>query len=229
MPDPLLSRRSFGADTALQQVTSLAGVTVKGADGVSIALERHGQMTTVAASDDTGRRMDAHQYATGEGPCLEAVTEGRWIHSESLADEQRWPAFVPRAIDEGIASVLSSPLLVSSIPVGALNVYSRMGWTFGPFERDVAVNFASHAAAILGEIAEIEEDQGAKISAALTSRDIIAMAQGVLMTRLGVSAHAAAAELYRAARRKEITVRAEAVAVLDSTGADRSGPGEDRG
>jgi hypothetical protein len=186
-------------------------------------------MATVAASDDTVRRMDVHQYATGEGPCLAAAAEGRWLHSESLADEERWPAFVPRAIEEGIASILSTPLLVSTVSVGALNMYSRTGWAFGPVERDVALLFATHAAELLGEVVEFDEDQGVRISAALTSRDIIAMAQGVHMSRLGVSAEAAAGELYRAARDKEITVRAEAVAVLDSTRADGDRPGERRG
>lgn len=223
------TRPSGLVDAALRLVTSLASVTVRGADGVSITLERHGQMTTVAASDDTVRRMDVHQYATGEGPCLAAAAEGRPLHSESLADEERWPVFVPRAIDEGIASILSTPLLVSALSVGALNMYSRTGWAFGPFERDVAALFATHASDILGEVAEVDEDQGVRISAALTSRDIISMAQGVHMSRLGLSADAAAAELYRSARSKEITVRAEAVAVLDSTRADGAGPEETRG
>lgn len=223
------TRPSGLVDAALRLVTSLASVTVRGADGVSVTLERHGEMTTVAASDDTVRRMDVHQYATGEGPCLAAAAEGRWLLSESLADEDRWPVFVPRAIEEGIASILSTPLLVSALPVGALNMYSRTGWAFGPFERDVAALLATHAADILGHVAEVDEDQGVRISAALTARDIIAMAQGVHMSRLGVSADAAAAELYRTARRKEITVRDEAVAVLDSTRADSDEPGEHRG
>lgn len=210
-------------DAALRLVTSIASVTVRGADGVSITLERHGQMTTVAASDETVRRMDVHQYATGEGPCLAAAAEGRWLHSGSLADEERWPLFVPRAVGEGIASILSTPLLVSAVSVGALNIYSRAAWAFGLFERDVASLFAVHAADILSEAADFDEDQGVRISAALTTRDLIAMAQGVHMSRLGVSAEAAAAELYRTARGKAITVRDEAVAVLDST---REGGGE---
>lgn len=208
-------------DASLRLVTSLASVTVRGVDGVSITLERRGRLTTVAATDDTVRRMDDHQYATGEGPCLAAAASGRWFHSESLAGEVRWPAFVPRAIEEGIASVLSTPLLVSTLPVGALNMYSRTGWAFGPFERDAATLFATHAADLLGEAAELDEDQGVRISAALTSREVIAMAQGVHMSRLGLSADDAAAELYRAARTKEITVRAEAVAVLASTRSPR--------
>lgn len=204
-------------DAALRLVTALASYTVHQADGVSVTLERRGRMTTVAASDHTIRRMDDHQYATGEGPCLAAAAEGQPFHSEFLAEEDRWPVFVPLAIDEGILSILSNPLFVSSRPVGALNIYSRTSWAFGPVERQVAALFADHAADILSEAITFDEQQGVRITEALTAREIIAMAQGVHMARLGISAEAAAAELHRTARAREVTVRAEAVAVLDST------------
>ena len=216
-------------DAALRLVTHLASLTVRGADGVSITLDRQGRMTTVASSDDTIRRMDGHQYATGEGPCLAAASEGVWFHSESLADEERWPDFVPRALEEGIASIMSTPLLVSAVPVGAINMYSRTGAAFGPDERRVAAFFAKRSADILGEAVELDEQQGVRISAALTSRETIAMAQGVHMSRLGISADAAAAELYRSARSKQITVRTEAVAVLASTGSGGSGSDDSDG
>lgn len=224
------STRSAGlVDAALRLVAQLASLTVRGADGVSITLERHGRMMTAASSDETIRRMDDHQYTTGEGPCLAAASRGVWFHSTRLADEERWPAFVPRAIDEGIASIMSTPLLISANPVGAINMYSRTGDVFGSAEKDVAAFFARRAADILAEAAEQDRDQGSRISQALTSREVIAMAQGVHMARLGVSADEAAAELYRTARRKQITVQAEAVAVLGSTRVDGGGPGERHG
>lgn len=203
-------------DAALRLVTSLARATVSGADGVSVTLMRSGEMATVAASDETVRRMDEHQYATSEGPCLAAAADGHSYHSDFLLEEERWPAFVPRAVEEGIASILSTPVLVSNLSVGALNIYSRTGGSFGPVEREVAALFAAHAADILGEVAVLDEHHGLRITEALTAREVIAMAQGVHMARLGVSAEAAAGELYQAARAKEITVRAEALAVLSS-------------
>lgn len=211
-------------DAALRLVTILAKDTVGRVHGVSVSLRRHGRMTTVADSDDTVLRMDQHQYATGEGPCLTAAAEGRWVHSESLADEVRWPLFVPRAIEEGIGSVMSTPLLIDAVPVGAINMYSRTERVFGADERNAAKFFAAHAGGILAEAGALDDEQGVRISAALTSRELIAMAQGVHMSRLGLSADAAAAELYGAARSKEITVLAEAITVLDSTGTDERRP-----
>ena len=216
-------------DAALRVVTSLASAAVKGADGVSITLERHGEMTTVAATDETVRRMDDHQYAAGEGPCLAAAAEGRWFHSESLSDEERWPEFIPQAMHEGVASILSTPLLISTRSVGALNIYSRTPGSFGPADREIAARYAARAADVLGEVAVLDDRHGLRITAALTARELIAMAQGVHMARLRVSPDAAAEELYRAARDKGVTVRAEAVAVLETTRPTGGGREVDRG
>src|ERR1019366_2407692 len=78
-------------DGALHLVVTLARATVGGADGVSVSLRRNGRLATVAATDPTILDMDAGQYATGQGPCVDASVEGRWFHIESLNDETRWP------------------------------------------------------------------------------------------------------------------------------------------
>lgn len=97
-----------------------------GADGVSVSLRRHGHLATVASSDQTILEMDADQYATGEGPCVDASVEGRWFHVESLDNETRWPAFIPRAQKLGINAILSIPLLAGDRPIGALKPSRRL-------------------------------------------------------------------------------------------------------
>lgn len=98
----------------------------------SISLRRHGPLATVAASDQTISERDFHQYATGEGPCVDASRQGRWFHVETLGSETRWPAFTPRARTLGINAILSSPLLAGGRPVGAPNIYSRAAVAFAP-------------------------------------------------------------------------------------------------
>ena len=88
-------------DAALRLVVTLASATVRGADGVSVSLHRHGRLMTAAASDETVLEMDHNQYDTGEGPCLSAAAEGRCFRVDALAEEERWPAFTPRAIKRG--------------------------------------------------------------------------------------------------------------------------------
>ncbi|HUP75145.1 MAG TPA: anti-sigma factor antagonist [Acidimicrobiales bacterium] len=206
-------------DAALRLVTSLAAATVDGADGVSVTLERHGQPATVASSNETVLRMDNDQYQTGEGPCLAAAAEGHWFHIESLAEETRWPAFVSRAAEEGIGSILSTPLIVAERPVGALNIYSNSERAFGTDEQELAALFATQASAILADAGSDANDErtGQRIASALIARDVIARAQGVLMARQHVSSDDAAAKLHRSARTAAVTVLQHAAEVVDST------------
>lgn len=216
-------------DARLLGVVALASAAVDGADGVSVSLQRHGRLTTVAASNETVLRMDDHQYGTGQGPCVAAADAGADFGIDSLADEQRWPAFVPRAIEEGIASVLSTPLLAAQRPIGALNIYSSAAHAFGSQQRELAVVFAAHAADIIGggdgEVTNEELD--ARIGEALRSRATLSLAQGILMARYGLTADEASAVLHRNARGSGTTTLAQATEVVASAaearGADARG------
>jgi anti-anti-sigma factor len=206
-------------DAALRLVVTLARATVDGANGVSVSLERRGELTTVAASDETIAQMDRDQYATGQGPCLAAASEGRWFYVESLAEETRWPDFVPLAIGGGIGSILSTPLMAAARPVGALNIYSTGERVFGAHERNVAALFATQASRILTDTKfEVPADEVAiRLRGALDAREVIAQAQGVVMEREGVSADEAYTVLRHAANREESSVRRTAVEVVAST------------
>jgi anti-anti-sigma factor len=186
-------------DGALQLAASLAGTVVGGADGVSVSLRRRGVLSTVAATDRTVTRMDANQYETGEGPCVDASSQGHWFHAESLKSETRWPAFIPRARALGIQAILSSPLLVKERPVGALNIYSLTPSAFSARDRELAGTFAEQTSSLLGEAErKLRDDElSVRFQGALRAREVIAQAQGILMEREGVSEK----EAYSALRR----------------------------
>jgi anti-anti-sigma factor len=204
-------------DAALLRVVALVGATMDGADGVSVTLERDGRLATVASSNDTVMRMDDHQYETGEGPCLSAAAQGHWFHIESLAAETRWPAFVPLAAKEGIASILSTPLVTAERPVGALNIYSNTDRAFAAQQQEVAALFASHASAILTDAKVFDEQMGKPLADALLARQTIARAQGALMARYHIAPERAAAAIHRAARATGVTVAHHAATIVAST------------
>ena len=206
-------------DAALRLVVALARATVAGADGASVSLSRHGQIETVASTDETIAQMDRDQYETGEGPCLAAAAEGHWFHVDSLAVEDRWPAFTPRAIRGGIASILSTPLLVSGRPVGALNIYSNTDRAFGPASQELATIFANQASRVLADsgLDPAMQHAGQDLQDALRAREVIAQAQGVLMERGGVSADDASATLRQAARMAGIPLHRTARDLVAST------------
>jgi GAF domain-containing protein len=129
----------------------VAQSTVIGADGVSISLARHGRVRTVAATDATVAGMDQDQFLSGEGPCLDAADMGRGVYVAALAEEERWPGFVPRARSRGIESILSTPLRLSGEPTGALNIYSFTPGAFSDQERELAGVFATRASQLLAD------------------------------------------------------------------------------
>lgn len=206
-------------DAALRLVTAMARATVGGADGVSVAVTRQGRLTTVAASDETIAQMDRDQYATGEGPCMSAAEVGHSFHIDSVDEEVRWPRFVPHARHEGIASILSTPLIVSDRPVGSLNIYSNTERAFKEHDRELAALFASEASAILAEATvETSIDAIAKrLRDSLSAREIIAQAQGVIMARQGISPEAAYANLRQSSKKYGNTIRECAAALVNST------------
>ena len=210
-------------DAALRVVTSLAGATVGNADGASITLERHGRLMTVAASNEAVLTMDRHQYETGEGPCLDAKQQGRHFYIESLAEETRWPKFVPLALGQGIHSILSSPLLTHDRTQGALNIYSATKQAFGADEHGLAALFAEQASEVLTIASDEYTNSGSeeRFAAALASRQTIHQAQGAIMALHDVSADQAFASLFQQARSQGITVIAHATEVVALLGPGR--------
>jgi len=206
-------------DGALRLVVALARATVERADGVSVSLQRHGRLTSVAATDQTVVAMDADQYTTGEGPCVSASVEGRWFHVQSLDEETRWPTFIPQARALGIRSILSSPLMVEDQPAGALNIYSRTEAAFTETEQRLAAIFATEASAILKDAGvDVSTDQlSGRVRGALDVRRTIAQAEGVVMEREGVSADGAYRSLLDTSRRTAQPVAELAAAVVHST------------
>ena len=213
-------------DAALRLVTALTEATVSNADGVSVTLERHGRLMTVAASNDKVLTMDRHQYETGEGPCLEARAQDRWFYIESLAGETRWPTFVPLALDQGIHSILASPLKTSGRAQGSLNIYSAVAQAFGQREQELAALFADQASKILTAAAPDSTDghTDQRFAAALASRQVVHQAQGVLMARDGVAANDAIGSLVRSARAANMTVVAFATQLVASLRSDSGTP-----
>jgi anti-anti-sigma factor len=202
---PMLGAPTLGSvdvgsvDAALRLVVALARALVGGADGASVSLRRHDRLATVAASDDTVLAMDADQYATGQGPCVDASTLGQRFHTDSLDSETRWPAFTPQAQALGINAIVSSPLLVAARPVGALNIYSRTANAFSSQDQDLASLFAAEASTVLSgaEPSPGSAGRSAWLAEALEVRQVIAVAQGVLMERDNIDQ----TDAYRALRR----------------------------
>src|SRR4051794_29153146 len=94
----------------LQRVAELAAGHIPGVDeaGITVARARHAQ--TRGFTSKLVREIDEAQYASDEGPCLQALRDGSVYEVPDMAVEERWPAFAAAARDRRIRSSLSMPL-----------------------------------------------------------------------------------------------------------------------
>lgn len=216
-----LTRRVL--DAALNLVVVMSQSVMTGADGVSITLPRDGRLRTVAASDDVVLQMDHDQYDTNQGPCLDAATQGELFTSTALETERRWPQFVPRARARGIESIMSTPLMAGDRPLGALNVYSRSPDALASHEQTWAIQFAQEASAVLlaATLTTTADSVETDIHEALLSREAIALAQGVVMTRQKLIPDEALRFLMDVSRQTSRPLLGICQEVVQATAADR--------
>src|SRR4051812_46225546 len=131
-------------DANLLQVAALAVRNVPGADFAGITLLRDGRPTTAVFTDSASPEIDAAQYETGEGPCLDAFRKNTIFYIEDTRTETRWPSFSKVAAEHGVLSTLSLPLTAGPGAIGALNMYSQA--VKGFVDQDEATVFGVQAA-----------------------------------------------------------------------------------
>jgi GAF domain-containing protein len=199
-----------------ERITRAAVDTVAGCDHAAISLiGRRGGVQTVAPTDDVPVRVDAIQYETGQGPCLNAMSEHETSVIDDLGSDERWPAFSRRAAEEtGVRSMLSFRLFVQGDTIGTLNLYSRRLGAFDLHDRAVGTVLAAHAAIALTAASERQHVQ--QLEEALRSNREIAMAMGVLMGRGEVTEDEAFAQLRRASQYLNLKLREVAARVVEA-------------
>jgi GAF domain-containing protein len=205
-----------GPEKTQDSITRAALDTVDGCDHAAIIIvHRRTRLQTVAATDDVPPRVDALQYDTGQGPCLDAIEDHETYLIDDLTTEERWPAFSRRAAEEtGVRSMLSFRLFVEGDTIGALNLYSKRPSAFGEQDRAVGAVLATHAAIALSAARDQEHVQ--QLEDALRSNREIGMAMGVLMGCGGVTEDEAFAQLRRASQYLNMKLRDVAAQVVES-------------
>ena len=163
--------------------------------------------------------IDSAQYAEGGGPCLEAFATGKVVTIDSIADDDRWPAFAATARQHGILSTLSVPLTVGGEATGAINFYAPAPGGFTAEHQRIASEFASHAAVVLANAQAYwaSYEFGQSLQEAMKSRAVIEQAKGVLMSQSHVSEDDAFDLLRRASQRENRKLREIAQQIVEQT------------
>ncbi len=186
-----------------------AGITLVGAQR---RVENRG------ATDPLVAELDEVQANLGEGPCLDALWEHRTVVIDDMHTDDRWPRFAAAAADRGIGGSLSFQLFVEGDHLGALNLYGSCASGFDQESEDVGLIFATHAA-----VALVGAQHEATLRVAVSSRDLIGQAKGILMERYRLTADQAFTLLTRASMttNRKVTDIAAELATTGQLPADR--------
>jgi hypothetical protein len=175
---------------------AIAG-SVPGAVHVGGALLSRGALDVRALGDPVAEELDALQTAVGEGPCLEAVRSGETVEVPDLAVDARWSRVADAAARYGVVGALALVLRAHDGVLGVLTLYTRSALdTPG---RALAEALAGQATVALYGALRV-----AGLARAVSSRDVIGQAKGILMQRDGVDGDAAFTMLVEASQATNI-------------------------
>jgi GAF domain-containing protein len=199
-------------DETLASIAHAARSSIPGFDQVGIStLQRNGEVQTRAATGDLVYKLDATQYELGEGPCVDTLREARVVVAPRLRQEQRWPRYVPAAVEMGLRSQLAVKLYLDEEgTLGGLNLYSTTSDDIADEAEATAELFAAHAAIALSNAHERET-----LNQALHTRKVIGQALGILMERYKINEDRAFAFMVRASTHGNIKLRDIAQGLVD--------------
>ncbi|EPH42778.1 GAF and ANTAR domain-containing protein [Streptomyces aurantiacus] len=185
--------------------------------GVLVALA--GADSGEAYASDAGARdlvLDAHHRGSGPGPyCRLTGQPMPRTDLRSPVARQRWPHYVPRALDLGYTEVAARPLRGREQTVGALVLFGGEDQQLTEEALEFGQSLADIAAIALLRDRELHRSRtlAGQLEHALTSRLTIEQAKGVLAAQRSLSLDDAFAILrgHARARQRKLTVVAREV------------------
>jgi GAF domain-containing protein len=206
--------------STLQAITATAIKVVPHAEECSISyVIGRSKVEPRASTSDLPRQVDALQERLEQGPCLDAVWEQDVVRVDDVAADDRWPDFARQASALGVGSMMCFQLFVRGDQLGGLNLYGGRPGAFDDESQEIGHMFAAHAAvAVAG--AEHEEN----LRSAVSNRDVIGQAKGILMERHKLTADQAFGVLARVSQelnRKLADIAREVSETGAVPGADR--------
>jgi GAF domain-containing protein len=169
-------------ERVLTDVTTAAVQLIPAADLAGVLLvKKGGEFESLADTDSLVAELDELQHEFGEGPCHDAALKETIVRTDDLRSEPRWPRYAPAAVRRGVLSSLSFKLYTAERTAGALNLFSFKPDVWDTEAETIGSVFAAHAAAAI-----MAGRHGEQMASALSSRDRIGQAKGIIMERFGV-------------------------------------------
>jgi len=169
-------------DDVLVDVTAAAKELIAGVDIAGVLLVgKGGTHQTLAPTSDVMFKLDELQMTTGEGPCLQAALDEIVIRTDDFRNEPRFPNYAPKVAELGLLSALSLKLYTADRTAGALNLFGYEPRLWNSEAETIGMVLAAHAASAI--LASRESEQ---LQSALSTRDRIGQAKGIIMERFKI-------------------------------------------
>ena len=169
-------------DDVLVDVTAAAKELIAGVDIAGVLLVgKDGTHQTLAPTSDVMFKLDELQMTTGEGPCLQAALDEIVIRTDDFRNEPRFPNYAPKVVELGLLSALSLKLYTADRTAGALNLFGYEPRPWNSEAETIGMVLAAHAASAI--LASRESEQ---LQSALSTRDRIGQAKGIIMERFKI-------------------------------------------
>jgi transcriptional regulator with GAF, ATPase, and Fis domain len=161
-----------------------------------------GRLEPRATSGELTPQVIGLQNEVGEGPCLDAVSHPGPVWAPDLPAETRWPRFTAAASRLGVGSMMCTSLVAQNRVYGSLSLASGRPHAFDAESQALATVFAANAT-----IALAGQEWRRDMTVALSSRDVIGQAKGILMERYRLTPDAAFALLVKASQHTHTKLR----------------------
>jgi GAF domain-containing protein len=203
-------------DEVLSEVTTAAVELIPGVDTAGVLLiRRGGKFESLAGTTDLPHELDELQMTFNEGPCMQAALDDTIVRTDDFRNEQRWPAYSKAVVEIGVLSGLSFKLYTAERTAGALNLFGFKPRVWDAEAETIGTVLAAHAAAAI-----LASRHGEQLESALSTRDRIGQAKGIIMERYGVDDVRAFEMLRQLSQDSNTPLSDIAQRVIDTRGAD---------
>jgi GAF domain-containing protein len=201
-----------GVDEVLAGVADAALELIPAADVAATLLIGKGRtFETLPTDSEFADKLHQLQMTFDEGPCVQAALDDVIVRTDDFRDETRWPRYAPACVELGILSGLSFKLYTADRTAGALNLFSFRPHAWSVEAETIGVVLAGHAAAAI-----LASRQSEQLQSALSTRDRIGQAKGIIMERYNVDDVAAFEMMRRLSQEGNVRLLDIAQQVIDS-------------
>jgi GAF domain-containing protein len=189
-----------------------------------------GEAHTLTAGSAKALAADREQCSFADGPVLQAVRSGDFVHVADLAQDRQWPGYASAAAGHGVGSLLSMPIVSAAGSSATINLYAAVPHAFTSEDIVRIRSYARHVARSLRVVLRLVEraEANAELAVAQTSMALMDLAVRTLMSDYGLSHEGAFQYLRSVALHNNFGLRDAALGVVSSgSRRDQPAPGQE--